>query len=497
MEIGFLNQEITYYQRSENGSAAFEAVSETVVPDVMPDICEIVCAAGIPLLRSKVFSDGVLTVSGCVQTQVLYLAETDQSPKKLELEIPFNYTRRTDASDESLFSACVRLAYVDARALNPRKLGVRCELCANIMRYDAESLVVACEQAPEDAADVCLKKDLVCADLVSGVWEKSFIVADSFPLSGAGGGECELLCKAVSLQGEELRFVGTKAILKGTVQTDLLWRTAGEEIAAGSFRSEYSQIMEIGELEQPSAELILSLTGAFFETPYASDGSAVNAELHVLAQVVCSRRAEIACISDVYSNHALLTPRFGEPTRLSTVERDTRRDSMRGVIETPFAVREILQVSAAPGILSKTEAGFTCPINVRVLLRDETGALHGLVRSFAAKWPLSADGTASDLPLNVFKCELTASPASGGVEIRLSAVAEFLQTREVRIEPLESAELDESVPIDLSSFPSITVLPEKVSDLWALAKRCHSTVDLIEEANRDLNASVLLIPRAR
>lgn len=497
MDIGFLNQEITYYQRSEYGSTAFEAVSETVVPDVMPDICEIVCAAGTALLRSKVFSDGVMTVSGSIQTQVLYLAETDQSPKKLELEIPFDFSRRTDASDESLFSVCVRLAYVDARAINPRKLGVRCELCADISRYDAESLVVACEQAPDDTADLCLKKDLVAADLVSGVWEKTFIVTDSFPLSGAGDGDCELLCKTVSLYGEEVRFVGTKAILKGIVQTDLLWRTAGEEIASGAFRSEFSQILDIGELEQPSAELILSLTGAFFETPYASDDSVVNAEFHVLAQVVCSQRTEIVCISDVYSNHALLTPRFCEPRLLSTAERESRRDSMRGVIETPFAVREILQISAAPGILTKTEAEYACPINVRVLLRDDSGALHGLVRSFAAKWPLSADGSVSELPLNVFSRELSASPAASGVEVRLSAAAEFLQMRDIRIEPLESAELDESVRIDPSTFPSITVLPAKEADLWALAKRCHSTVALIEEANRDLGASVLLIPRAR
>ena len=103
----------------------------------------------------------------------------------------------------------------------------------------------------------------------------------------------------------------------------------------------------------------------------------------------------------------------------------------------------------------------------------------------------------SELPLNVFSRELSASPAASGVEVRLSAAAEFLQMRDIRIEPLESAELDESVRIDPSTFPSITVLPAKEADLWALAKRCHSTVALIEEANRDLGASVLLIPRAR
>ncbi len=85
MEIDLRKNEIPYYQRSACSRTAFEAGSETVVPDYLPDICEIVSTSGITLLRSRVWADGVLTISGSVLTQTLYLAETDSLPKKLEL----------------------------------------------------------------------------------------------------------------------------------------------------------------------------------------------------------------------------------------------------------------------------------------------------------------------------------------------------------------------------------------------------------------------------
>ncbi len=496
MEIDLRKNEIPYYQRSACSRTAFEAGSETVVPDYLPDICEIVSTSGITLLRSRVWADGVLTISGSVLTQTLYLAETDSLPKKLELEIPFDCAQRIDTSDESLFSVSVHLAYAEARALNPRKLGLRCSLCAEISAFESASLCVVCEAEPERMSDVCLKKDVVCADLVSGVFEKSFIVTDAYPLPGTGSEACELLGKTVSLYVDDTRFVGTKMILKGIVQTELLWQSEGEGVSASSYRSEFSQILEIGELEQPSAEPVLTLTGAYFETPYAEGGS-VSAELHILAQVVCSRRIEIAYISDAYSNHYPLIAHFGERKQLCAAEQETRTDSMRGVIETSFAVTDIVQLTASPGIPSAGDNEFSCPINVRILIRDETGALHGFIRSFAAKWPLSAERSAADQPVRVYCRELSAVPAAAGVEVRLTAVAESLNLREVPITPLESAELDESIRIDPEAFPSVTVLPEKSADLWTLAKRYHSTASLIEEANRDLASSVLLIPRAR
>ncbi len=498
MEIGLQKTETAFYRNRDSSGVTFEAGSEMVVPDVMPDIGEIVYASGSPLLRSKTLEDGRMTVSGTVQTQILYVPETDMTVHKLELEIPFRFSGEASAAEGSLFTATVRIAYTDARALNPRKVTVRCELCAEYSTYEAAQLCIGTELPADVEADVCAKRETVTADLVSGVYEKSFIVTDNYPLNDSQNMASELLSRNVTVSGEDVKFVGTKMILKGILHTDLIWRTEEEEICASTFSSGFSQILEIGDLEQPSVDVCLTLTGAYFELQFnANDSRTVSAELHVLAQVVCSQRKEISYISDVYSNRYPLQAVFGAQQALCSAVCDTRRDSMRGVLDMPWHIRDILYVTAGIGLWSASETGFSCPINVRLLIRDEEGCLHGLVRSFAANWDSDCDGAESETIKEAICEELTAVPAPDGAEVKMLAVATLRRSLDVRITPLEAAEMDETARVDLSACPSVTVLPDKGGDLWTLAKRYHSTVELIEEVNRDAETSVLIIPRAR
>ena len=497
MEIGLQKADTAFLRKRETGGVTFEAESETVVPDVMPDVGEIIYASGIPLLRSKTISDGKITVTGSIQAQLLYVPETDTGINKLELEIPFRYVSEAEVFEDSQITVVVRLAYVDARALNPRKLSVRCELCAELSVYDTDRLELGAVLLPEAGSEICTKQETVTAELVSGVYEKSFIVTDSYPISGALTETVELLGKSVKLNGEDVKYVGTKMIVKGLIQTELIWQTEESEISTSSFSSGFSQILEIGELEEPSADVSLLLSGAYFELSSASGSCTVTAELHVLAQVVCTQRKAISYISDVYSNRFPLQTYYGEPQTLSSSGYELRRDSMRGVLDTPWPVREIVSVSESAGLWSAAENGYSCPINVRLLLRSEDGALHGLVRSFAAKWEVPLCDDISETIGSVVCEELTAVPTTDGVEIRILAAAKFRQSICKSITPLQSVEADESERIDLSAFPSVTVLPCRDGDLWTLAKRYHSTVELIEEVNRENGTSVLLIQRAR
>ena len=498
MEFGLEKTEIQYYRRSSCGGTTFTAETETVVPDVMPDIGEIICASGIPLLRKKEVSEGSLTISGSIQAQVLYQPDAEQSLKKLEVEFPFSLIQDAPEADEALFTVFLQLACLDACARNPRKLSLQAELCAELCRYDVASLRIGNGLLSEESRGICLRKEAVSAEFISGVYEKSFILTDTFPLTGAKGPACELLGQRVTLNDEDVKFVGTKLIMKGVLYTELIWRTEDEELFTSVFSSGFSQILEIGELNDPIVEVSFTLTGAYFDLLYsANDSRNVTAELHVLAQVTCSQQKEVCYISDVYSNLLQIRAQFGAPMAFFTCERETCNDNMRGLIETPYSVREILQTTADAGLWANTESGFACPINVQLLLRDEEGALHGIVRSFMAKWDVPMERDDYGFLRNVSCKELTAVPTADGVEIRLLAAAQLNRCKTTRITALEALDADEDSRIDLSACPSITVLPYKSSDFWTLAKKYHSTVSLIENANLDLNSDILLIPRAR
>ena len=63
---------------------------------------------------------------------------------------------------------------------------------------------------------------------------------------------------------------------------------------------------------------------------------------------------------------------------------------------------------------------------------------------------------------------------------------------------LESAELDEEHPFDLSSLPAVTLVRVEGESLWELARSYHSSTDAVTALNdaEEREGKMLLIPRA-
>lgn len=480
-----------------------EETAETVVPDVMPDIGEIICGDGAVYLRGKEVSDGRLTLTGTVSAMVLYLPEGESCPRKLTVELPYSLTAESpDITEQCQAAATVRLAYLEARTLNPRKVHVRAGLNVCAACYEPVEIAFGTE-VPEDCTmDLHTRTETVTVSPVAGVWEKTFVLTDEYPMPAGRSSAAELIGQNVELIAEDAKLVGSKVIFKGTARISLLWQGEDGAVESAAFSSGFSQILEIGSAgeagELSDIQIELMLTGAYFELlQTGGGGKTASMELHVLAQAVCAQNRTLCYVSDAYSNAYPLELSCGEPERVASESPLLLRDNMRGLVETPFPVREVVQTLADPGLWTETEEGFSCPIHVKLLLRDEEGVLRGIVRSFTAKFPDQADEDSEMILRAVYCGELYAAPATGGVEVRLVAEARAAVCTAVTITSVESVSADEENPVDLSQLPSVVILPGQPGDFWTLAKRYHSTVERIEAANSGAENSVLLIPRAR
>ena len=477
-----------------------EAGGESVVPDVMPDIAELLRTDGCVFLHSKENQNGRVLLSGSVQVSVLYRAEDTACPQKLGMELPFQISAEDGTLTEDCVSvADVRLCELDARALNPRKLHVHARLLAELCAYRSVTLSFSdAAVQPNGTPVIHTKQETVSADVVGSVLEKSFILTDEFPLSGTKSPAAELLSEQIGLFPEEVRFVGNKMIFKGVVRTELIWKCEDDSLCASTFTSGFSQIMETDSAsENRDVRLSLTLTGAFFELLYETGGvKAASAQLNILAQAVCTEHREIVCMTDAYCNTCALLTEADETQSFCTTEYLELRDNMRGTVELDDTVREVAASTACAGKWERSADGFTCPFQVQLLLRDTEGMLRGVERSFTAKWTLP-EGTEAERLSDIRCTELYAAPASGGVEVRMLTQARASVTHSVQLSPLTGMQTDEDSALDFALLPSVTVLPEKGGDLWALAKQYHSTVEWIEKANADNPYSVLLIPKAR
>ena len=97
---------------------------DTVVTDTMPDISSVLWAWGRVLIRSKDLSEGRISVEANLPVCVLCRGE-DGSLFHVEMNIPFSFNGEGESiAGSDVSTAKIELCAIEAKALNPRKLGV-------------------------------------------------------------------------------------------------------------------------------------------------------------------------------------------------------------------------------------------------------------------------------------------------------------------------------------------------------------------------------------
>ena len=90
MELNLRQQTLPYLEPLAAVVQTMEESAECIVPDSSPDIERVLDSSGMVLLRAKECRDGSCTASGSIRVWVIYLAERDAAPRRLELSIPFS-----------------------------------------------------------------------------------------------------------------------------------------------------------------------------------------------------------------------------------------------------------------------------------------------------------------------------------------------------------------------------------------------------------------------
>ena len=125
--------------------------------------------------------------------------------------------------------------------------------------------------------------DTKTVSFLSGIEEKSFLVSDEAELPAGCPPMEKLLCYSHTETVEELKQVGGKMILQGTVRLDTLYLTAGDDAPQQqSFRIPFSQILDIANGKAELSTVILTSGGCYLEPLSGSDGiTSLHLELHL------------------------------------------------------------------------------------------------------------------------------------------------------------------------------------------------------------------------
>ncbi len=498
MEILFEKKTETRCRESLRSVKRLQESVESVVPDTEEDIGKIAAVQSSVLLRSKDLSGRGVLVTGEARASVLCITEGRDRVSCLRVEKPFTVEfELAELTGEEQTQVALRVTATDARLLNPRKLSVTFELTAELSCFVRENVTVETKLPDEACRGLHVRyvqEELLLPDAVC---EKSFVLSEQFPFAEGRGQPEKLLAEQMQLRIDDCQLIGSKVVVKGSGEFRIacLCREQTEPVQA-VFSAPFSQILDIGAESMELCTVTPQLTGAYFDLVDSISGEkAVDAEVHILLQLVSWSRLPVRTAADAYSNLTELQTRVKALHFDSAAGKRTLRVQTLDNLELSDDCAEVLCVFPALSRCALEEGSLRAAIHLDVLYRTGSGELAAMRRTIMLE---QACGDGSERLLSALLDESELRPTGKNLEARITVEATLLEGEETEIRSIEAVTLDEEKCFDLSSFPSLTMVRVEGESLWELAKRYHSSVEAIEafQTETERESGMLLIPKS-
>lgn len=479
------------YRKAFQDEKMMELTGETVVPDKMPDIGLLGDTNAHVILRVKRTEDGLCVLEGDLHATVCYLPDGMGGCCSIDLTIPWQTEFVSgEINDRTTAVSDVRVVQLETRMINPRKILVKAQICAEITIYKKETVVV-CDKV-EDISEIQTRQRTVECSVIGTVCEKTFVATDEYPLPAALHGG-KVLCKSVRLRLDDVKTLTNKLIVKGSVLSDVVMITEQGAVEQVSFTSGFSFIAET-DCETVSADVksVLMPTGMFYEV--TSNGQMLSVEVHGVCQMAAYAKQTLTYLADAYSNFYECKTEIKNLPIFTDTKNSTQRETVNVSIPVRSQISEILFAAATLGFPIHKDKSIQVPLSVSVCLKYENGTLDWAKKVTTAEFKTKE----TERMLSVRAVDPYSVSNGNEAVIRVSLEAELREEREEQLQMLSSIETDEEHPYCLVR-PSITAV-RRGGSLWDLAREFGSTVELIQqynqlEENEVPHNTLLLIPK--
>ncbi len=487
--------------------------AEIIVPDQFPDIMRVVDASGLVCLKEKSCRDGKIDVSGTVRVNVLYAPEGARGLRKLETTVPYQASFECpDLTSES--EACVNVCIhsIEPRMVNSRKVHIRIGLAVSAKVFSPTEYELSCGVA--DASDVETLKSSVQAYLPVAVKSKNFSIIDDIEIASSKAPAAELLRVDIRLAPGDARAIGNKVVFKGSALIKILYRSNGADDSDEIYTTEnelpFSQILEMEGLDEDSdCTIMLSLCGAEMDIHGSGQGQShtIGVTLNLNATGVAWMNRTLETLSDAYSTTCEIESESRPLLMKNLVEKSTRRQTVREVIETGIQAGAVLDVSVLlepPALKGEGDRNvLSANAIVSVVFLGEDGSAYNSSRNIPVVCPVDLPEGAGCEATATFAGDAFGAGAANGVEVRFSADFDVSVTKSQRINSIIS--LKGEPPSETETRRPSVVLRHTVpgEKLWDIAKSYRTTVSEVMSANgledmeQVMDGRLLLISRKR
>lgn len=481
-----------------------------VLPDYYPEIFKILSCRLIPsILSYSMLGDAKLSLDGCVDIKVMYLAEGSSDIYCIEQR--YTYTKSVDLGRSTAAeNVVVRLEpkpdYCNCRAVSGRRIDVRGAVSTKIRITDIKT----CEIPALPTGLQIKSQQLDCCGRLLSV-EKQFSCKEEIE-TGAHGLAFIVRSSAIP-KINDIRIIADKAVIKGMItiyaaygikQPDSSGSAELENMTADIPISQIIDLEGVDDSFSCSADMdILNL-----ELSCNADSGIIGCNILATVRVRCTQRNTVEIPCDVYSTEYETTYSV-KPTRLikssGRLERQLSVKTECSAGDTEIA--NVLDCSADIFNLScRIEDGnplLMGTVCYKALCRSAEGIPCCIEKQEGFEIPITADSgqDITELEFSARCCDTDYSIRSDGA-LDITARIEF--TANVydcgSVDMIERVMVDEEKPRTAENNYALRICyADGEEDCWSIAKRYGTSVEAVMNENdiedRDMLLSgMILIP---
>ena len=477
MELQFQKREAKCLKPMIREVKQTELTQELRLSDGMPDAGRILGLWGQPMIRSKQWNGDQITVAGGVMTWVLYAPEDGSECRSVELWVPFQM--RWDipnGESDGVIQVKPVLRFVDGRTVSSRKMMIRMGVALHMevlcpMNY----AVYEPGELPEDV-HILTRNYPVRLAVASG--EKIFTMDEEFSVPD-GKEVSKLLRYTVRPEITEKKVMSDKVIFRGNLNLHLLYRDTEGEIHSREEELPFSQFEQMEETLPEDAVLNIDVIVTGLELDVQDQR--LHLKCSMAAQYLAEAQNMVPLVQDAYGIHRDVD--IQEESLNLPVILEQRQDGISAEQTLSGKNGQVLDVTFTGDFPRHHMAEQSISGVFHVLYRGEDGGLQ----STSVRWenqknfPLG-ENCVADSQI-VAQGKIRVSETGDGMNLSVSLQVQTRTGIDQELKMITALELGQVRELD-SGRPSLILCRPGKESLWAIAKRCGSTVDAIQKANK-------------
>ncbi|MBR4761322.1 MAG: DUF3794 domain-containing protein, partial [Clostridia bacterium] len=462
------------------------------LPDYCPEISRILKCCAAARTASKSVSGRAVTVDGSVTVTVIY-SDPDGYMNSYEYQYPFSKSFDIGADSENGYvTAKAKCEYINCRAQSERKIDIHGAVGVTVCAYSRKSREIICDI---DDKNIEVLRVSVPSTMPIGYAEKYAIIEEEIEAASTDGDiKCLIRYGAVA-EINECKLLENKAIVKGNMAVELLYRTDNGDTVPLGVQIPFSQLLEAEGANEScrysaSADIAYLEVKPKFDSASVARGFTLDAKILIKAEIFCSD--DISVIADAYSKKhetAIKSEEAVFSTRVSSVL-DTF--TARGEVDlSPDSVIKICDVWCEAKTEETAFDGDCMTVTgsavANILALDDNGAPVYFEKtvdfSYNCKIPCDGECLTADAKTGVISVSYNLlSDGKMDLQLQMSVAADVYKSNTVTL--VGDIQVNESRPVDKSGRAALTVyFGEEGESVFDIARKYLADIGEIKQIN--------------